>query len=111
MILFLYLCGFVEIRAKLMASIYYVVCCGVCGLCVNILPFSFILLDILIFILYIFLFFCLFACLFCFVFDIVIPNAPTIDQCNCNLFLGMWGGESWVWSKASQYFSKLTRWW
>lgn len=80
MILFLYLCGFMDTRAKLMASIYCVICCGLCSLCINIFPLSFILLDILIFILNIFLFYCTHFCA-----DTVIANGPTLDQCDCNL--------------------------
>ena len=58
-----------------MALIYYVVLCGLCGLCINVLPLSFILLDNLIFILYIFLFYCTHFCI-----DTVIANGPTLDQ-------------------------------
>lgn len=74
-ILFLNLCEFMEIGAKLMAPICYVVLCGLCGLCINVLSLSFILLDILIFILHIFLFYCTHFCT-----DTVTANGPTLDQ-------------------------------
>lgn len=65
-----------EIRAKLMASICYVIRCGLCGLCITILLLSFIL-DILNFVLYIFLFYCTHFCT-----DTVIANGPNLDQYN-----------------------------
>lgn len=71
-IVILFLCRLVEIRARLMAPVYHVVLCGLCGLCIRVLPLSSVLLGILIFILYIFLFYCTHVSV-----GMVIANGPT----------------------------------
>ena len=55
-----------------MAPVYHVILCGLCGLCIRVLPLSSVLLGILIFILYIFLFYCI-----DFSVGILIANGPT----------------------------------